>query len=173
VKRKLVFLKIFMAFFGTLFVLISCMSVSETSGVFSQHSAEQKSNEATSQSTAQNPGKQPYTGDGGKGTTIVVPTPQMYNPTMNDSWMPQLFQDLITGDLARFSSMTVLDRLNEELVLAEQNLSLSGNYSDNDYIRLGNLTNAQFIVAGNIQNISGRYNVSFRINNTETRACSH
>jgi len=64
--------------------------------------------------------------------------------------------------------MTVLDRLNETLVLAEQNLSLSGNYSDNDFIKLGNLTNAQFIVAGNIQNISGRYNVSFRVNNTET-----
>jgi hypothetical protein len=82
--------------------------------------------------------------------------------------MPQLFQDLITGDLARFSAMTVIDRSNEQMVIAEQTLSLSGYYSDDDYIRIGNLTNAQFIVVGSIQNVSGRYNISFRINSFET-----
>jgi TolB-like protein len=109
-----------------------------------------------------------YTGDGGRGIVIAVPAPVMRNVTANDGWMPQLFQDLITGDLARFSAMTVIDRSNEQMVIAEQNLSASGNYSDNDYVRMGNLTNARYIVVGSIQNISGRYNVSFRINNTET-----
>jgi len=88
--------------------------------------------------------------------------------TQNDAWIPQLFQDLITGDLARFSAMTVIDRSNEQMVLAEQGLSAGGNYSDNDYVRMGNLTNARYIVAGSINNVSGRYNVSFRVNNTET-----
>jgi TolB-like protein len=109
-----------------------------------------------------------YSGDGGRGIVIAVPAPVMRNAAANDNWMPQLFQDLMTGDLARFSAMTVIDRSNEELVLAEQTLSASGNYSDNDYVRMGSLTNARYIVAGSIQNISGRYNVSFRINNTET-----
>jgi TolB-like protein len=119
-------------------------------------------------STTQRAREPLYNGDGGRGIVIAVPTPAMQNSTRADNWMPQLFQDLITGDMARFSAMTIIDRSNEQMVLAEQTLSLSGNYSDDDYIRIGNLTNAQFIVTGNIQNVSGRYNVSFRINDTET-----
>jgi hypothetical protein len=92
----------------------------------------------------------------------------MKDATPADNWMPQLLQDIITGDLARYSAMTVLDRSNEQLVVAEQSLSVSGNYSDDDYIRIGNLTNAQYIVAGNILKVGGNYAVTFRINNTET-----
>jgi hypothetical protein len=73
-----------------------------------------------------------WTGDGGKGITIAVPTPTLWNATEAEGWIPQLFQDLITGDMARFSAMTVIDRSNEQMVLAEQNLSVSGSYSDNE-----------------------------------------
>jgi hypothetical protein len=92
----------------------------------------------------------------------------MKDATRTDNWMPQLLQDIITGDLARYSAMTVLDRSNEQLVVAEQSLSVSGNYSDNDYIKIGNLTNAQYIVAGNILKVGGNYAITFRINSTET-----
>jgi TolB-like protein len=109
-----------------------------------------------------------FTGNGGKGLVIAVPTPSMSGGSHANSWMPQLFQDLITADLAKYSAMTVLDRLNESLILAEQELSASGNYSDDDYIAIGHLTNARYIVAGNILGVSGRYSITFRINNTET-----
>jgi hypothetical protein len=82
--------------------------------------------------------------------------------------MPQLFQDLITGDLARFSAMTILDRTNESLVIAEQKLSETGFYSDDGFSEFGNLTNAQYIVAGNIQNTGNGYTVTFRINKVAT-----
>ncbi|MDR2661435.1 MAG: CsgG/HfaB family protein [Treponema sp.] len=116
----------------------------------------------------QSAASKPYTGDGGKGITIAVPAPVLQNPSASDTWMPQLFQDTITGDLVRYSAMTVIDRANEQLVLAEQGISASGNYSDDDYIRMGNLTNAQYIVTGKITKIAGNYSVSFRINHTET-----
>ena len=109
-----------------------------------------------------------FTGNGGKGLVIAVPAPSMQGGSQSDSWMPQLLQDLITADLARYSAMTVLDRINESLVRAEQNLSASGDYSDDDYIAIGRLTNARYIVAGNIRSVSGRYSITFRINNTET-----
>ena len=109
-----------------------------------------------------------FTGNGGKGLVIAVPAPSMSGGSQANSWMPQLFQDLITADLAKYSAMTVLDRLNESLILAEQELSASGNYSDDDYIAIGHLTNARYIVAGNILGLSGRYSITFRINNTET-----
>jgi hypothetical protein len=111
-----------------------------------------------------------FIGNGGKGITIAVPAPSLRGGGKVDAWMPQLLQDLITGDLAHYSAMTVLDRLNESLVLAEQELSASGNYSDDDYIAMGHLANAKYIVAGAIQRLSGRYSVSFRINDTETNA---
>jgi TolB-like protein len=109
-----------------------------------------------------------FTGEGGKGIVIAVPAPVIQNGNRADNWMPQLFQDIITGDLARYSAMTVLDRSNEAMVIAEQKLSASGYYSDADYVEMGRMTNAKYIVAGNILNVSGRYTVTFRINNAET-----
>jgi hypothetical protein len=109
-----------------------------------------------------------FSGDGGKGMIVAVPTPIIHNGTTSDRWMPQFIQDLITGDLARFSAMTVLDRSNEQLTITEQQLSESGFYSDDDYIAIGNMTNAQYLVAGNIQNMSGSYMITFRINDIAT-----
>jgi TolB-like protein len=109
-----------------------------------------------------------YNGDGGKGIVIAVPPPHMSNLTPANAWIPQLFQDLITGNMARFSGMTVIDRKNESLTLAEQELSANGNYSEENYVRMGHLTNAQYIVAGTVIPISGQYQINFRVNNTET-----
>lgn len=109
-----------------------------------------------------------YTGNGGKGIVIAVPAPIMTGGNDSNDWMPLLFQDLITSDIAKYSAMTVLDRLNVSMALAEQQLSTTGDYSDDDYASMGKLTNAQYIVAGSIRNVSGRYATSFRINHIET-----
>jgi hypothetical protein len=109
-----------------------------------------------------------FVGNGGKGVIVAVPAPIIRNGTIADNWMPQFIQDLITGDLARFSAMTVLDRVNEQLAIAEQQLSESGFYSDENFTAIGNMTNAEYLVAGNIQNISGSYMITFRINNIVT-----
>ena len=164
--RRVTTISAFLA--GILAVIFSCLSFGDAVDGSPENAAGQKSSGSTSQGRTQRANAPLYTGDGGKGIVIAVPTPVMRNNTAVDKWMPQLFQDLITGDLARYSAMTVLDRTNESLVIAEQTLSETGLYSDNDYIELGNMTNARYIAAGNIQNVSGRYNVSFRINNIET-----
>jgi TolB-like protein len=109
-----------------------------------------------------------FIGAGGKGMIVAVPTPIIHNSTTSDRWIPQFIQDLITGDLARFSAMTVLDRRNEQLTITEQQLSESGFYSDDNFIAIGNMTNAQYLVAGNIQNMSGSYIITFRINDITT-----
>jgi len=109
-----------------------------------------------------------FTGDGGKGIVIAVPAPALRGAGSADSYMPQFFQDIITGNLAKFSAMTVLDRANESLAIAEQKRSETGFFSDNDMVEIGKMTNARYIVAGSIQNSSGMYAVSFRINNSET-----
>jgi TolB-like protein len=82
---------------------------------------------------------------------IAVPAPVMRNAADDDKWIPQFLQDVITGDLARFSAMTVLDRANDSLAIAEQQLSETGFYSDDDFLELGSMTNARYLVAGNIR----------------------
>jgi hypothetical protein len=52
--------------------------------------------------------------------------------------------------------------------MAERLIRGAYNYSDDDYIRMGNLTNTQYIVTGKIAKIAGNYSVSFRINHAET-----
>ena len=144
-------------------------SSNQSSSSFSSPSPSTQGNAMGSpQSAARRQNEPPYRGDGGRGIVVVVPTPSFQDASAADSWIPQFLQDMVTGDLARYSAMTVIDRKNEQLALAEQSLSESGYYSENDYIRMGNMTNAQYIVAGNIQNVSGRYMVSFRINSIET-----
>jgi len=153
---------------AALVALAACSGTPEANGPVNTHNGNGGGSPAQSGSPAGTPTGPLFTGDGGRGITIAVPAPSLSGGGAADAWMPQLFQDLLTGDLARYSAMTVLDRLNESLILAEQELSASGAYSDDDYIDMGRLTNAKYIAAGSIQRLSGRYSVSFRVNDTET-----
>lgn len=100
----------------------------------------------------------------GEGLVIAVTSPNFSNASDNDSWIPQYFQDSLTGKFVQFSKMTVLDRKNESLIKAEQELSESGYYSENNIVQIGQFTNAQLVLVGNIQQISGDYEVNFRVN---------
>lgn len=104
----------------------------------------------------------------GKDLVIAVTPPVLNNDSKSNSWIPQYFQDSLTGKFAQFSKMTVLDRKNELLIKAEQELSESGYYSEENALQIGQMTNAQFVVVGNIQQISGNYEVNFRVNDATT-----
>lgn len=66
----------------------------------------------------------------GKGIAIAVCQPEISGTAKNEEWISQYFQDSLTTKFSRFSKMTVLDRKNESLIKAEQELSESGYYSD-------------------------------------------
>jgi hypothetical protein len=91
-----------------------------------------------------------WIGDGGKGIRLAVLEPTSSGLSAQELWMLSLIQSSITGDFNKYSDMTLIDRQNLEKILAEQSQSLSGNYSDNDYIRIGQLTNSRYILAGSI-----------------------
>ena len=94
--------------------------------------------------------------------------PKVINETSESSSFPQYFQDSITGKFSSFSEMTVLDRKNESIIKAEQELSETGYYADENVIQIGQMTNAQLVVIGNIQQIAGFYEVNFRVNDVTT-----
>lgn len=104
----------------------------------------------------------------GEGLVIAVLPPGFSGASQSEQWMPQYFQDSITSKFASFSKMTVLDRKNESLAVAEQERSESGFYSEENAVQIGKMTNANLVAAGNVQKIAGDYELNFRVNDTET-----
>lgn len=98
----------------------------------------------------------------GAGLVIAVTAPEVRNGGKGESWMPQFFQDSITGNLAKYSKMTVLDRANEDLTKAEQELGETGFYTEENAVQLGQMTNAQYAVFGSITALSSSYELNFR-----------
>lgn len=124
----------------------------------------------TPTTTSRNASDPLFTGDGGKDLVIAVLPPTMRNGTVGDQWISHFFQDILTDGLATFSAATVLDKTNEGLIKAEQKLSETGFYSDENALEIGNLLNSHYLVVGNIQKASGNYTVTLRVNDAETNA---
>jgi len=109
-----------------------------------------------------------WTGDGGKGIRLAVLEPSGEGLSEDDQWMLSLVQGSITGDFNKFSGMTIIDRQNLEKVIAEQIEATSGKYSDDDQIRIGNLTNASHILTGSISRTPNALMVEFSVTELES-----
>ncbi|MCL2043341.1 MAG: leucine-rich repeat protein [Treponema sp.] len=109
-----------------------------------------------------------FSGNGGRGIALAVLEPAGRGLAPNEQWILSLVQSSITGDFNRFSAMTIVDRQNLETVLAEQAQSLSGDYSDEDFIRIGRLTNARLILTGAITKTANSYILEFSVSEVET-----
>jgi tetratricopeptide (TPR) repeat protein len=79
-----------------------------------------------------------------------------------------MIQSSITGDFQKFSAMTIIDRQNLEKILGEQKLSLSGNYSDGDYVRIGKLTNTRYILTGSVTKTPRAYMLELAVTDVES-----
>jgi hypothetical protein len=109
-----------------------------------------------------------YTGTGGRGTTLAVLAPAGKGNLPIDGWLLSLIQSVLTADFGRYSAMTIIDRQNLDKVEREQAQSASGAYSENDYIRIGNLANAQFILTGSLTRTTSTYLFELAVTNVET-----
>jgi len=107
-------------------------------------------------------------GDGGKGIRIVVLEPTGKGLSEYEKWILSMVQSSITGDFQKYSAMTVIDRQNLEKILSEQKQFFSGNYSEKDYVSIGKLTNARYVLAGSIIKTSGTYMLELAVTDIET-----
>jgi len=98
-----------------------------------------------------------WTGDGGKGIRLAVLEPEGKGISKEDQWMLSLVQSSIAGDLNKYSDMTIIDRQNLEKVFEEWKESMSGNYSEENRIKIGNLTNASHILNGTISKTANAF----------------
>jgi tetratricopeptide (TPR) repeat protein len=94
-----------------------------------------------------------WTGEGGKDIRLAVLAPEALGGA--PGYLPMYIQGLLNSNLKRHSAMTLIDRQNLDRIIGEQKLSASGLYSDKDLVNIGKLTNAQYLLAGSLQKLSG------------------
>ena len=109
-----------------------------------------------------------YEDTGGEGIRIAVLQPVGINMPAQEQWLLRLVQSTVTGDFNKFSAMTVIDRQNLDSILSEQNLSLSGNFSEIDYISIGNMANARYIVTGSLSKTGGGFILELSVSHAES-----
>jgi len=108
-----------------------------------------------------------YSGNGGQDIWLAVLAPESYGDV--PAYLPLYVQGLLNTNFKRFSAINLVDRQNLDTIIAEQDIAASGRYSDEDYISIGNLTNARYFLVGTIQKISGdRYSLQFSISDSTT-----
>jgi len=109
-----------------------------------------------------------WTGDGGEGISLAVLEPTGRGITTNEQWMLSLIQGSITGDFNKYSAMTIIDRQNLEKIIAEQMQSMSGFYSDDDYIKIGRLSNAKYILGGSVSRTANAFMLELAVTDVES-----
>ena len=109
-----------------------------------------------------------WTGDAGRGTRVTVAEPTGTGLSPQEESLLPLVQSTIIGAFQRFSDMTVFDRQNLENILREQKLVLDGYFSDDDFIRIGQLTQARLVVFGSIHRIAGNYMLELAVTDVQT-----
>jgi len=103
-----------------------------------------------------------FTGNGGNNIRLAILAPEIQGDV--PAYLPLYIQGLLNSNFKKFSAITLIDRQNLEKIIAEQDLATNGRYSDEDFITIGNLTNAEYYLIGVIQKLSGeRYSLQLSI----------
>ena len=106
---------------------------------------------------------------------LAVLEPEGKGLSNDELWMLSLVQSSIAADFNKYSHITIIDRQNLEAIMAEWKHSLSGITSDEDAIKIGNLTNASHILIGKITKTPNAFMLELAITDAKTgeRKASH
>ncbi|MCL1931440.1 MAG: hypothetical protein FWF55_06460 [Treponema sp.] len=108
-----------------------------------------------------------YTGNGGENIRLAILAPQVQGEV--PAYLPIYIQGLLNNNFSKYSAINLIDRQNLDRIIAEQNLAANGRFSDNDYVKIGDLTNAQYLLFGIIQKLSGeRYAIQLSVTDSST-----
>jgi len=108
-----------------------------------------------------------YTGNGGSNIRLAVLAPEIQGDV--PSYLPIHIQGMLNNNINKFSAINLIDRQNLNRIISEQNLAASGRFSDNDFVRIGNLTNTQFYLFGLVQRLPGnRFSLQLSITESST-----
>jgi len=99
-------------------------------------------------------------GKGRADMTLAILRPEGKGLSPDEEKYLDIIQGALNSTFNRFSAIKLFDSKNLEVILEQQQLSLSGNYSDSDYIRIGELSNSKYILKGEL---SKTENAMFRL----------
>jgi len=103
-----------------------------------------------------------YSGDGGKNISLAIYEPQPQGDIPKDQLV--YIQGMLKNNFNKFSAIRLIEQQHIDKIISEQDFASSGRYSDDDYIKIGALANAQYFMFGTIQNISAnRYRLQLSI----------
>ena len=108
-----------------------------------------------------------FTGDGGRDIRLAVLAPETQGAV--PAYLPLYVQGLLNNNIGRYSAINLIDRQNLDRIISEQNIAANGSFSDQDFVSIGNLANAQYFLFGTIQRLSGeRYALQLSITDSST-----
>jgi hypothetical protein len=108
-------------------------------------------------------------GEGAEGLKLAIFLPEQEPAGSVEEKYLGIIQGVLTDDFSKCSGMTLIDRQNLEKVLDLQRESASGEFSDEDYIKMGELTNARYSLFGTLINLSNEvYQLQMRVTDVET-----
>jgi hypothetical protein len=109
-----------------------------------------------------------WEGDGGAGIRLAVVQPGGSGLGEKEAYLLDIIHGTLSDDFQKFSEINLVDRQYLNNILEEQELSLSGNFSEENYISIGQLANAQYILNGTLSKIPGQgFNLQLVIADTE------
>jgi len=79
-----------------------------------------------------------------------------------------IIQGALYNDVSKFSAIKLFDSMNNEAILEQQRLSLSGNYSEQGYIRIGELANSQYLMTGTLTKTGSTYTLNLSVTDIES-----
>ncbi|GHU59380.1 hypothetical protein FACS189444_4570 [Spirochaetia bacterium] len=114
--------------------------------------------------TAENRGY--YTGNGGKGTSLAILTPEGKNLTPAEAYLTTLVQSVFVGDISKFTAISVLDRQSLEKVLRENE---SGIYAEGqDFAELGEIAGQDYYLSGMLTKTASGFALQIQVTDTRT-----
>jgi tetratricopeptide (TPR) repeat protein len=103
-----------------------------------------------------------YDGDGGADISLAVLTPEAAGEA--PPYLPVYVQGILNNIFRKYSGITLIDRQNLEQIIKEQDIAAGGRFSEKDFVSIGNLTNARYLIIGTIQQLSGnRYSLKLTV----------
>ena len=117
--------------------------------------------------TAPAAARSPYfTGDGGSGMSLAVLVPSAQGIAADQNYLPTMVQGVLVSDLAKYSAVSVLDRLRLETVLRETESGIYRN--EEDFGRLGQIANVDYALTGSITRTGSGYAMQIQVVGTGT-----
>ena len=108
-----------------------------------------------------------FEGDSGEGIRLAIFAPQVQGDV--PGYLPLYIQGLLNNNFNKYSNIAIRDWQNLDRIIAEQDIMLSGRFSDIDIISIGQLTNSRYLLFGRLQRLSGdQFSLQLWITDSET-----